>query len=175
MIPDRLQYFLEHFWTDQQCDHIWTLGPRIYHQNTLRIQENIGSSLNIFSYLGIWNYDCLEGMCTYLSEFPNVRFFKIYLRKLQSLRMLSFENFEILILGTLGFRIFNIRPPAQEEGKGPTKSWILSAFDIVTFFGTAGGLPFWTIQGSWRSTACITDVSHGLTWLRKVSVKLTSV
>ena len=27
MIPDRLQYFLEHFWSDQKCDQIWTLGP----------------------------------------------------------------------------------------------------------------------------------------------------
>ena len=34
MIPDRLQYFLEHFCIDQRCDQIWTLGPRIYYQNT---------------------------------------------------------------------------------------------------------------------------------------------
>ena len=27
MIPDQLQYFLEHFWIDQQRDQIWTLGP----------------------------------------------------------------------------------------------------------------------------------------------------
>ena len=33
MIPDRLQYFLEHFRNDQKYDKIWTLGPRIYHQN----------------------------------------------------------------------------------------------------------------------------------------------
>ena len=34
MIPDRLQYVLEHFWNDQKCDRIWTFYPRIYRQNT---------------------------------------------------------------------------------------------------------------------------------------------
>ena len=34
MIPDRLQYFFEHFWNDQKRDQILPLGPRIYHQNT---------------------------------------------------------------------------------------------------------------------------------------------
>ena len=34
MIPDRLQYFLEHFWIDKHFHQIWTLGARIYYQNT---------------------------------------------------------------------------------------------------------------------------------------------
>ena len=41
MLPDRLQYLLEHFWNDQKCDQIWNLGPRIYHQNIKQIQEEI--------------------------------------------------------------------------------------------------------------------------------------
>ena len=48
MIPDRLQYFLEHFWKEQKCDQIWTLGHRSYHQNTSTIPEYMGTSLNIF-------------------------------------------------------------------------------------------------------------------------------
>ena len=44
MIPDRLQYCLEHFGDDQECDQIETLGPRIYHQ---KIQENIWTSLKL--------------------------------------------------------------------------------------------------------------------------------
>ena len=46
MIPDRLQYFLEHFGNDQKCDQIWTLGPRIYHQNISKNKEHMGASLN---------------------------------------------------------------------------------------------------------------------------------
>ena len=45
MIPDRLQYFLEHVWIDRKCDRIWTLGARIYYQNTSTIQENDGNIL----------------------------------------------------------------------------------------------------------------------------------
>ena len=41
MIPDPLQC-LERFWNDQKRDQIWTLGPRIYHQNTSKIQEQMG-------------------------------------------------------------------------------------------------------------------------------------
>ena len=45
MIPDRLQYFLEHVWIDQECDQIWTLGPRIYHKHAWKIQEIMITSL----------------------------------------------------------------------------------------------------------------------------------
>ena len=45
MITDRLQYFLEHFWNDQTCEQIWTLGPRIYQQNISKVQEIMGTSL----------------------------------------------------------------------------------------------------------------------------------
>ena len=51
--PDRLQYFLEHFWIEQRCDQIWSLGPRIYHKNKLNNARNYGGILEIyhFSYL----------------------------------------------------------------------------------------------------------------------------
>ena len=58
MIPDRLQYFLYDFWNDQKCDKIWTLEPLIHHQNTSRIQANIGTPLKYScSYLRNWNYE----------------------------------------------------------------------------------------------------------------------
>ena len=41
MIPDRLQYVLKHFWNDQKRYQIWTLGPRICHQNIQKIQANL--------------------------------------------------------------------------------------------------------------------------------------
>ena len=65
MIPDRLQYFLEHFWKDQTCDQIWTLGPHIYHQNTSRNIRKLWKH-PWFSYLRIWNSDVFEGLCTHL-------------------------------------------------------------------------------------------------------------
>ena len=43
MIPDRLQYFLEHLWNDQKCNQIWTLGPCIYHPNTSNDTRNYGN------------------------------------------------------------------------------------------------------------------------------------
>ena len=39
MIPDRLQYFLEHFRNDQKCNKILTLGPHFYHQKHFKIDE----------------------------------------------------------------------------------------------------------------------------------------
>ncbi len=33
MMPDRLQYFWDDFWNFQKIGQIWTLGPRVYHQN----------------------------------------------------------------------------------------------------------------------------------------------
>ena len=73
MIPDGLQYFLEHFWDDQQCDQICTLGPRIYHKITSKIQEIMGALLNIF-----FMSDNVEGM--YTQRFNNLEFvfLKIY-------------------------------------------------------------------------------------------------
>ena len=53
MIPDRLQYFLEHFWIDQKCDQIWTLGPRIYYQNTSNNTRNYGNILDTTSFVNL--------------------------------------------------------------------------------------------------------------------------
>ena len=50
MVPDRLQYFLEHFWNDQNCDEILTLGPRSYHQNTSKIHEKYGNILDKYYF-----------------------------------------------------------------------------------------------------------------------------
>ena len=41
MVPDRLQYFLEHFWIDQQNHQIWTLGARTYYQNIRKTTKNM--------------------------------------------------------------------------------------------------------------------------------------
>ena len=59
MMPDRLQYCLEHFWNDQQCDQIWILGPRIYDKFISTTARTLWEHLwNIsFSYLRIWNYE----------------------------------------------------------------------------------------------------------------------
>ena len=58
MIPDCLQYFLDDIWNDQKCDQIWTLGPRIYHQNILKHTGKKGTTLKhvifIFENLKFW-------------------------------------------------------------------------------------------------------------------------
>ena len=59
MIPDRLQYFLEHFWIDQQCDQIWTHEPRIYYQNITTNKETYGNILEKY-YFHIWEYETLK-------------------------------------------------------------------------------------------------------------------
>ena len=69
MIPDRLLYFLEHFWNDQKCAQIWIPGPRIYHQKCFNEYKKIvGASLNniIVSYQRIWKSE-IVGRCVYLS------------------------------------------------------------------------------------------------------------
>ena len=71
MIADRLQDFLEHFWNDQKCHQICTLGPRNYHKNTSKIQESYGSILDKY-YLHIWESEILkmlEGLGNYLTFF----------------------------------------------------------------------------------------------------------
>ena len=66
------------------------------------------SSKYYFSYLGIWNSEKF-GRSAYLPFRISERsFLLIYLRKLKSLRILSFENLDILIFGTLNFRISDI-------------------------------------------------------------------
>ena len=59
MIPDRLQKFLEHFWIDQKSDQIWTVGPRIYYQNTAKNTRKYGNILDkyYFSYQKIKQFE----------------------------------------------------------------------------------------------------------------------
>ena len=62
MIPDRLQYFLEHFWNDQKRDQILSPGPLIYYKNTSinirRIMETFPK--HIFLNLGTYNLGILK-------------------------------------------------------------------------------------------------------------------
>ena len=54
MIPDGFQYFLDDFWNFQNVHQIWTLTPRIYHQNTKKyIRKFMGTSFKniICAYL----------------------------------------------------------------------------------------------------------------------------
>ena len=79
IIPKRLQYFFGTFLERPKSDQIWTLGPRIYRQNTSKtkkrkMQETYGTSLEIFfSYLIIWNSESW-GRSTY-QTFWNFVFF----------------------------------------------------------------------------------------------------
>ena len=59
MIPDRLGYFLEHFWIDQQFHQIWTLGAHIYYQNTSKHTRKYGNILRnlIFGNMSLKNDD----------------------------------------------------------------------------------------------------------------------
>ena len=82
MIPDRLQYFWEHFRNDQKYDQIWTLGPNIYHQN---IQTNTRKYGNILEIMKV-----VEGRCIYISHVIIFDFFNF--------GILKFEKWE---LGTL--------------------------------------------------------------------------
>ena len=50
MIPDRSQSFLDDFWNDRTCDQIWTLGPRIYHKNTLKHTEIHGNLIKHYYF-----------------------------------------------------------------------------------------------------------------------------
>ena len=59
MIPDRLQYFQEHFWNDQDYDKIWTLGPRIYHQNISKNTRTYRDVLEQY-YFHIWESEMLK-------------------------------------------------------------------------------------------------------------------
>ena len=97
MIPDRLQYFLEDFWNDKKCDQIWTLGPRIYHQNTSKNTRQIWKHpWAIYSYLIIWNFDNL-GSSAYqtfkLLEFENLKIWKFF----------TFENLNVWELKNMKF------------------------------------------------------------------------
>ena len=58
--------FFEHFWNDQNCDQIRTLGPRMYHQNSSTNTRIYGNSFEAY-YFHIREYEfskSLEGLCT---------------------------------------------------------------------------------------------------------------
>ena len=73
-------------WNDQKCDQIWTLGPRMYHENTSKIQENMGSSLNILSF-HIWESASL--ICW------KVRVPNLFICMFCNVELLKFEKCEI--------------------------------------------------------------------------------
>ena len=83
MIPARLQYFLEHFWNEQKRDQIWTLGPRIHHQNISNDTRNMmGTALeNMLSYLTVFN--------SLFLQFRKMKFGKV------KLEVLKFEKFDL--------------------------------------------------------------------------------
>ena len=85
MVTDQLQYFLEHFWTDQQCDQIWTLGPRIYYQKTSqKYKTNMGRSLNhIISISENLNFWKDWKVCVPILNFWNYKTWKFGICKLK--------------------------------------------------------------------------------------------
>ena len=82
MFPGRLQCFLEHFWNDRKCDQIWTLGPRIYHQNISNNTRKLwGASLKIL-----------------LSISENMKFckcWKVYVHNFWNVTIWFFENWKV--------------------------------------------------------------------------------
>ena len=49
-------------WLDRQkCYQIWTLGPRIYHQNISRNTRKYGNIFETY-YFHIWDYDVLKNV-----------------------------------------------------------------------------------------------------------------
>ena len=70
MIPDRLQYFLEHFWIDQKCDQIWTLGPRICYQNISKKYKKIwGQPWHILNFHTWESFFEIDWKSAYLVSF----------------------------------------------------------------------------------------------------------
>ena len=49
MIPDRLGYFLNDFWNSENLVKIWTLGVRIYYQNTSQNTRKVWEPLGCLS------------------------------------------------------------------------------------------------------------------------------
>ena len=102
MIPYRLQYFLGDFWNFQKRYQIWTLGPRIDHQN---ISKNTSKSRSILeniyvAYLGIWNFESV-GRFVYRTVWKN------WIWNLENLKIWNLTswtcNFEILKIWTMDF------------------------------------------------------------------------
>ena len=101
MMPDRLLYFLEHFWIDQQCDQIWTLGARIYHQNIANDTINSWGHLwkTWFSCLRFWNSENIGRYVYRYFSFYCASFYMFMVRfscYLMRFRCFLFLFFEIL-------------------------------------------------------------------------------
>ena len=105
MIPDRLQYILEHLWNDQECDQIWTIGPHIYHQNISKHTRNIGTPLKIIMFinLAIWNFENIKRyMYQTVWNIGNLFSFSNFL-------ILKLWRFETMVFDNLRFRNLNFR------------------------------------------------------------------
>ena len=110
MIPDRLQDFLDHFWNDEKCDQIWTLGPHIHHQ---KISTNIRKYGNIFENFDLPISENLK-LCKCWKVC--VPFFKMAILKMKILELTSwnwkmtFGNLKIgkLSIGQMAFGNFKV-------------------------------------------------------------------
>ena len=87
--------FLEHVWIDQQCDETWTLGPRIYHQNTLKNTRTCGSILGTY-YFHIWESEILKTLKVCVPHFfRNVVFFILNLFEIREFGHSTFESVKL--------------------------------------------------------------------------------
>ena len=137
MIPDRLQYFLDYFWDDQTCDQIWTLGARIYHENTSNNTRNMGTSLkNIFitENLKFWNgwKVCVPNVlkCGNLTfwkfkilksgndiwNFENLKIWKVESDHLKSWQFDKFKNWKIWKAEAIKLKLGNLKIDKLEIG-----------------------------------------------------------
>ena len=89
MIPDRLQYFLEHFWNDQHVTKSGSSGPVFITNIFQKIQEHMRQSLRkyYFAYLRIWNSEKI-GRSVYITFWNfgmwfsgNLNFQQLFFRK----------------------------------------------------------------------------------------------
>ena len=89
-MADRFQYFLDDFLNDQKCDQIWTLGRRIYHQNTSRNTRKYGNVLEQY-YFHLWESEILktlEGLCTwYVANFLCLETLKFEILELEIFKL----------------------------------------------------------------------------------------
>ena len=74
MIPDRLQYFLEHFWIAQKSTKSGPSEPVFITKILQTIQENMGTFLKRIILVNMENnsfdafWKCLKSLCTILFE-----------------------------------------------------------------------------------------------------------
>ena len=126
MISDRLQYFLNDFWNDPKCDQIWTVGPRIYHQNTSKntriyvdIFENyyfvISENLKFWNLwkvyvpnlLELWNLEFLKWKYG-TWKFDICKFWNLKILKFWKMKILKFGNWKAWELETCNLETWNL-------------------------------------------------------------------